>query len=133
MSSNTANCLTAQNNKTQLSVENLSFAQNAGAQRWLLLNSQEVSVLGESFRPALDKFNEKMVKWEALLHVPHSELTEGADAEYKASLEELASKTQGLSADELDALATDAEIAARTFLSKYKQLILINLSTSPSL
>lgn len=118
VSSNTANCLTAQNNKTQLSVENLSFAQNAGAQRWLLLNSQEVSVLGESFRPALDKFNEKMVKWEALLHVPHSELTEGADAEYKASLEELASKTQGLSADELEALATDAENAARTFLSK---------------
>ena len=118
VNSNTANCLTAQNNKTQLSVENLSFAQNAGAQRWLLLNSQEVSVLGESFRPALDKFNEKMVKWEALLHVPHSELTEGADAEYKASLEELASKTQGLSADELDALATDAEDAARTFLSK---------------
>lgn len=118
VSSNTANCLTAQNNKTQLSVENLSFAQNAGAQRWLLLNSQEVSVLGESFRPALDKFNEKMVKWEALLQVPHSELTEGADAEYKASLEELASKTQGLSADELEALSTDAENAARTFLSK---------------
>ena len=118
VSSNTANCLTAQNNKTQLSVENLSFAQNAGAQRWLLLNSQEVSVLGESFRPALDKFNEKMVKWEALLQVPHTELTEGADVEYKASLEELASKTQGLSADELEALATDAENAARTFLSK---------------
>ena len=77
VSSNTANCLTAQNNKTQLSVENLSFAQNAGAQRWLLLNSQEVSVLGESFRPALDKFNEKMVKWEALLQVPHTELTGG--------------------------------------------------------
>lgn len=118
VNSNKANCLTAQNDKSQLTVENLSFAQNKGAQRWLLLNAQEVSVLGESFRPALDKFNEKMVKWEALLHVPHTELTEGADAEYKASLEELASKTQGLSADELDALATDAENAARTFLSK---------------
>lgn len=115
---NTAYCLAANSNKTQVVASNLSFAQNAGGQRWLLLNAQEVSVLGESFRPALDKFNEKMVKWEALLQVPHSELTEGADAEYKASLEELASKTQGLSADELDALATDAEDAARTFLSK---------------
>lgn len=118
VSSNTANCLTAQNNKTQLSVENLSFAQNAGAQRWLLLNSQEVSVLGESFRPALDKFNEKMVKWEALLQVPHTELTEGADAEFKATLEQLAEKTQGASADELDAVAIEAEDAARTFLAK---------------
>lgn len=118
VNSNTASCLTAQNNKTQLSVENLSFAQNAGAQRWLLLNAQEVSVLGESFRPALDKFNEKMVKWEALLQVPHTELTEGADAEFKAALEQLAEKTQGASADELDAVAIEAENAARTFLAK---------------
>lgn len=115
---NTAYCLAANSNKTQVVASNLSFAQNAGGQRWLLLNAQEVSVLGESFRPALDKFNEKMVKWEALLQVPHTEVTEGADAEYQSALEELASKTQGLSADELDALATDAEDAARTFLSK---------------
>lgn len=115
---NTAYCLAASNNNTKVLASNLSFSEKSGGQRWLLLNAQEISVLGESFRPALDKFYEKMTKWEALLQTPHTELTEGADAEYKSALDQLAGRTQGASADELDALATEAEDAARTFLSK---------------
>lgn len=115
---NHAYCLTAQANKDQTSASSLKFNKEGGTQRWLLLDAQKVKELSESKRPALDKFYEKLTVWKSLLETPHTELEEGADADYNSVLTTLEDKAKVASEDELESLETEAETEIRNFLGK---------------
>lgn len=95
----------------------LSFAKNAGAQRWLILTADEAKELSHNLRA--DKANEilnDLEKMEELLNVPHRELTDGADATFSAAIQELKAKVATVSVDEMDKVNTQAVKTVKTFL-----------------
>lgn len=119
VSNNSDRVLEAQNAKDPIKGATLKFAKDAGAQRWLILDKEEVLDLCNNLKEsAANKYNQLLENVEALLAVPHQELEAGKDAEFTTALAELKEKAaKASSADDFEAIETEAVTAAKTFLS----------------
>lgn len=115
---NAMKCLALSGTKyTTVSSAAFNFSKDAGAQRWMILTADEAKELTQNLRT--DKIAEtlkKFEKMEALLNVPHRELTEGADATFSAAIQALKAQVATAPIDDLPALETQAEKDVKTFL-----------------
>lgn len=118
VTNNSMSCLTLSGSKfTNVSSGVLNFSKEAGHQRWMILTANEAKELTSYLRA--DKASEtlkKLEKMEALLNVPHRELTEGADATFAAAIQGYKTQAATASVDDLATIETQAVKDVKTFL-----------------
>lgn len=117
VNSNTLNCLVAQTTNTTKCLT-LNFAEDAGAQRWMVLTAEESKKVESAYREnATKEFSALLEKAEALLSIPHEETVEGTDDTFKATVDEMKSKIDTYTVDEFTTAETNLLKAVRTFLT----------------
>lgn len=108
--------LTANTNGT-VSAISMKFSDENPMQRWLILSADDISEMEDAMMSyATSNLNTLLDNISSLVSVPHVEKVAGADAAVTAAVESIKQRIEGATAQEIEALATEAVQAMTTFL-----------------
>ena len=110
--SNTPNCLTAANSNA-VSSSTFSSTYGATAQRWIIMETDEIGTLEEGYR---DKLDEMIARIRTMKATSHTELVDGANVELETELSRIETEKSTASILRLLELCDEAWEAAKDFL-----------------